>query len=892
MSTATRATRCPGRRRRSAVGSAGADAATASAPLVEVLALATREAESARDPGRAADLWARIALLAWDLGDTDAAVNAARRAQEHPVAARLIVGHALAVPTAQHLDQAEAAARVTPGWTAELAVEIAEARLYRAGDAASAAIALADASDEAARALRPLALAVGGAYEELVRLLDREDATHAELIEGAHVAADRMGDARRAAALLTRARVAAPDDPYALETLIELAAGGNSGLELANLLREKLDGFGIDADAAEQQATRYLLAETLERGGKLADAAAELAPLAFESNSPAAGTWGPRLATHVKRRIALRQRAWDDAAETARALAVRAHPRQAAAWLRRAAQLYDARVGDLEKAAALYAELLSADPGDTAAARALERLRLRGRGRREAGELVAQLERQARAESAPTSLRVALLRRAAAVAESRLGDLDAAVRLRREALAGTADPGSLEELARLHRRQGDRPRLAWAYRQAAGIATDERLASAYLTAAGAVEVGLGQTREAEAALREAVVRAPADVVARLLLAVLFRSAGRWRELAELMDGVAGLAGHDALRAASLRELGRITATRLGDPRGARAHLERALELAPEDAGILEALAVLVGDTGDWAQAVSLRERAVAMVRRLDPGRAAGLLLEIGDIEEHQRKDDDAARAAYERALDLDESSPAEGDPARLERRSQALRALAAQHRKGKRSGDLLRVLRRELTLTSEPQRRLTLLLEIARNADQVEGDVASALETYRAALAIDPANSPALAGLERICRRDGRWELLAEALRAAPRTPRNLRTLGEALEKLERWGELAEVRRQEMEGSAVDRKDAARAAMALAQLLERSSPTSTGAARVYRRAYELEPTDVRPLRALGRLLEARSSWPELVDVPRERARCHGRPAAGRPHAPLGADGGR
>src|SRR5262249_13335668 len=143
------------------------------------------------------------------------------------------------------------------------------------------------------------------------------------------------------------------------------------------------------------------------------------------------------------------------------------------------------------------------------------------------------------------SERAAGLRRAAAVAESRVGDLETAVRLRRAALAPEADAGGLDDLARLPRRPGDRPRLARAHRHAPELASagngGDRLAAVYLCAAGCVEMGLGPgaMREAEEALRDAARRSPNDLVARLALAAILRQASRWRELAELQDGIAG-----------------------------------------------------------------------------------------------------------------------------------------------------------------------------------------------------------------------------------------------------------------------------------------------------------------------------------------------------------------
>src|SRR5262249_35719080 len=155
-------------------------------------------------------------------------------------------------------------------------------------------------------------------------------------------------------------------------------------------------------------------------------------------------------------------------------------------------------------------------------------------------------------------------------------------------------------------------------------------------------------------------------------------------------------------------------------------------------------------------------------------------------------------------------------------------------RKAKRSGELLDVLSREQAMVQEPSRQVTLHLELARLKDSPGEGSQAALEHYRAAIELDLGNAPALAGLERISRRDGKWDVLAEVLRKAPRTPRTLRSLGEALEKLEQWKELADIRRIELELTE-DPKEAARIAVKLAQLVEERLGDPEQAVRFYRR---------------------------------------------------------
>src|SRR5207237_10458827 len=105
---------------------------------------------------------------------------------------------------------------------------------------------------------------------------------------------------------------------------------------------------------------------------------------------------------------------------------------------------------------------------------------------------------------------------------------------------------------------------------------------------------------------------------------------------------------------------------------------------------------------------------------------------------------------------------------------------------------------------------------------------------------------------------------LAESLRAAPRTPRNLRVLGEALEKLEHWPELAEIRRVELELQE-DPKEAAKIAAALAHLHDDRLRDLDGTARFFRPPFELDPSDLKALRALAQLFQKHQRWSELVD---------------------------
>src|SRR5262249_37486331 len=151
---------------------------------------------------------------------------------------------------------------------------------------------------------------------------------------------------------------------------------------------------------------------------------------------------------------------------------------------------------------------------------------------------------------------------------------------------------------------------------------------------------------------------------------------------------------------------------------------------------LHAQARLLGEAGEGGRSVVLRERAAQAAGKTP--RAAAMLVEIGEIYEKDPHEDDKAREAYERALALDA------------RPRGAMRALAQLHRKARRPQELRGVLERELALTEEPARRLTLHLEVARLLDAAGEAGEAALAHYREALELDPGNAPAQAGLERL----------------------------------------------------------------------------------------------------------------------------------------------
>ncbi|HWM87136.1 MAG TPA: hypothetical protein VNO33_14890, partial [Kofleriaceae bacterium] len=813
-----------------------------------------------------ADMNLRMALLSWDVADDEGGVaHYLEQAERHPLAPRLLLALALSTGSSDQLDSAQAAierlvdADKAPAERALLALELAEAWLYRfatparAVDCARDGLRLAPEAGVAADLHHVLCLALA-LVEDWQGLADALAAppsgpTPHTLAEAAHILLDRIGDREKAGELCLRVDKASSEVAFhvaGLVTEISLADPTLGLVDMGDALAQRLALLETDPAAArEAAATRYLLVHHLAELGDVEAAgsalAALLAPAAGEGEAAA---WGVRLAALMRWRLLLRQELWAQASELARELADRPGAgRHALSYRRRAAELCDARAETPAVALELWRQVHGDSAGgDEQSQRAIERHLLPEDPAALVGHLEAVARRDHRRESAN-------LRRAAAAAETRCRDLASAVRLRRAALTADGDVVARHhDLLRLTRRARDRVQLAELYRELAESQEDTQVAGALLCAAGALELVLGQHHRAEEMFQRAARRSPEDFTARVGLAALMRRTQQPAELAAVLTGMVDLSANDANRFELLRELSEVCAVQLGDRTRARAALEKMLEIRPEDVQVLHDLARLCDQERDWVRAVELRHRAVGLAR--DEARVAELLLEIGGIEESQRRDDAAALAAYDRVLELQPGAPA------------ALEACARLYRKGQQSDKLLTVLRRQREAVVEPDRLVAIHIEIAQMSQKSGEDVDTVLTAYADALAVDPHNEEALRGVEKIAGGAGRWDALVEAFRRAPETPANLSALARALNEKKSWPELADVRLKQI-SIVTGKAEKADLARSLADLYQNKLKSTEDAVRMYQRALQLEPHDADSQRALVKLLESGGRWREL-----------------------------
>ncbi|MEL6186021.1 MAG: tetratricopeptide repeat protein, partial [Myxococcota bacterium] len=227
-------------------------------------------------------------------------------------------------------------------------------------------------------------------------------------------------------------------------------------------------------------------------------------------------------------------------------------------------------------------------------------------------------------------------------------------------------------------------------------------------------------------------------------------ANRWRAAIERLQREANALGEIQEAARIHLEIGRLHEEKLGQPRQAASAYQAAFNLDPRDPAILHASRRLFAEVGNWAMVVQILGHQISGAKSVNE--QATLLAEKGAILEHELRNVEGAREAYEEALGLWPAEP------------QALAALERLHLFHKSHEALFEVYRRALDADLGPDRRLPLLLAAAQLAEDRLDDLDDAVELNEEALRLDQAHPVALASLRRLQQQRGDKRALLVAL--------------------------------------------------------------------------------------------------------------------------------
>lgn len=375
-------------------------------------------------------------------------------------------------------------------------------------------------------------------------------------------------------------------------------------------------------------------------------------------------------------------------------------------------------------------------------------------------ELVAHLGRMADAYAAEPGLAAWLHVERARILEMRMGRVEAARGAYERALRLDPGTGPVRDAATLHAAaHHDAARLAALLAEEARIeASPARCARLELDAACIAHAQLGDDALAVALLERAAARAPTtpSVDRRALdeLVRLYEVLAQWPEAARARRARLHFFTELPALVYELRRLATIE-ERLGNVDAAIADIERALEIDPSDATLVEDLDRLLGLAGKdddrvalWHAEAQRAEDGTKRARAL--ARAAQLAENLGRLDDAMRHLRAAWVAAPGDSEILDHlsrlMSPAPTEA--FDREVRALIELYSQAAQGAR----------------DPGRRVAYLEKVAVLWEELVGDPLRAVRTYEEILRIEPGRRGAVLGLERTAGRVGDDRALSHAL--------------------------------------------------------------------------------------------------------------------------------
>jgi tetratricopeptide (TPR) repeat protein len=289
-----------------------------------------------------------------------------------------------------------------------------------------------------------------------------------------------------------------------------------------------------------------------------------------------------------------------------------------------------------------------------------------------------------------------------------------------------------------------------------------------------------------------------------------------------------------------RDVAALYEGKVRDPQKAFERYLAAFELAPADARTSEDVERAAKATGRWDEVVASYRRAIDTSDSNGEADVGVMLrLRLGRVLVENLERIDEALVAYRAVYDADGEN------------AEAIGALEQLYRQTGRFADLLGIYEKKRDLSLEPDEKRAINYEIARLYENEIRDVDKAIDTYVGVLDDEPRDAPALAALDVLYGRLGRWEPYVDVLR----------------------------RRIELD---VGEKDLIDLKFRLGQTLEKHLDDAAGALEDYREILFIDPQHEGARQALESMLqgklradaaailesiyEERGDWPKLINA--------------------------
>ncbi|MBI3183805.1 MAG: tetratricopeptide repeat protein [Myxococcales bacterium] len=400
----------------------------------------------------------------------------------------------------------------------------------------------------------------------------------------------------------------------------------------------------------------------------------------------------------------------------------------------RLAALFEENLKRDQDAIGRYQAILARIPGHSAALAGLGKLYYRSQ---DWAGLLATYDAELAALT-DARQKAARMYKAAEVLEERLGRQEEAIARYNQCLQ--LQPGYLpaqKALSRLYEKQSRFAELVAMHEQDLLQTADrEQIISTLHKMASLYEDRLSDLDRAIECMRRVLELVSDHLPTIRNLSRLFERAGKWKELIEIHETEAALAG-DTKQVLSLHHHNaELLEEQLKDRAGAIAAYERLLSLSPSYLPALKALGRLYAQDARWHDLVRMY-RAEAEISP-STEQAAALIHKVGELYEQKLGDENEAIASYQEVLTLCPSY------------FPAVRALARIYRSQGAWESLIEVLRAEAANRTDPVERANALYQSAGIWEDQLGRTDMAAQGCQEVLRLTPGHAAALRALERL----------------------------------------------------------------------------------------------------------------------------------------------
>lgn len=423
------------------------------------------------------------------------------------------------------------------------------------------------------------------------------------------------------------------------------------------------------------------------------------------------------------------------------------------------------------------------------------------------------------------SERVELLRRAAKVYDANLHDNEQAFAA--AMLAYETDVSDQETVALLERLASVGGKWSELLQQSNELwktAQEPRWTHIGLNMAKWYGVDLNKPEWALPIYQQVLARQPDNWLALHSMTVLYRKLQQWPQLTQLLERCLAVARTEEERRKVHVELGEVLELHLNQPDAAIEHYKTALQLNARDVAALSALERVYEGRGNTTGLIDVLDRkADALAAQNDVEQANVVRLKLAEVLEDRANDPERAVEVLRAVVETDGGN------------LQALRGLERLYARLGRTAELLSVLEAQLDFVTVERDKIMLLTRIAEMLEEAFVKLPEAAARFEQVVEIDPSNDHAYRGLERLYRRQARWNDLLSAL------DRHI-------------------------SATVERKDRVPLFTAMGQVYAEELHDQDRAIDCFQNALDIDDAYLPALEGLARVYEKRGEWDRAIET--------------------------